>query len=80
MAISFVTVFLPLTTVVPVVITLVIAASVFILVIATVVELAIIVVGRVPTIVIVISVSPWIDARSHVIIIAYVVVWASGCA
>jgi hypothetical protein len=74
MVISFVTVLLPLTTVVTVVITPVIAASVVIVVIAVVVELAIIIVGRVPTIAIVISVSPWIDARSHVIIIAYVVV------
>jgi hypothetical protein len=80
MAISFITMLLPLTTVVPVVITPVIVASVVILVIAAVVELAIIIVGRVPAIVIIISVSPWIDARSRVIIIAYVVVWAGGCA
>jgi hypothetical protein len=80
MAISFFTVLLPLTTVVPVVITPVIAASVVIVVIAVVVELDIIVVGRVLVIVVIASVSPCIDARSHVIIIAYVVVWAGGCA
>jgi hypothetical protein len=45
-----------------------------------VVELAIIVVGRVPAITVIASISPWIDARSHVIIIAYVVVWVGGCA
>jgi hypothetical protein len=77
MAISFVTVLLPLTTVVPVVITPVITASAVTIVIAAVVELAIIVAGRIPTIAIIASVSPWIDARNHVII---VVVWAGGCA
>jgi hypothetical protein len=30
-------------------------------------------------IIIVAPVSPGIDARSHVIVIAYVVVWAGGC-
>jgi hypothetical protein len=80
MAISFVTVLLSLTTVVPVVITPVIAASVVIVVIVTVVELAIIVVGRVPVIAVIAPVSPWIDARSHMIIVAYVVVWAGGSA
>jgi hypothetical protein len=45
-----------------------------------VVELAIIVAGRVPTIIVITSISPWIDVRSHVIIVAYVVVWAGGCA
>jgi hypothetical protein len=64
---------------VPVVITPVIAASVVIVVIVVVVELAIIVVGRVPVIAIIASISPWIDARSHVIIVAYVVVWAGKC-
>jgi hypothetical protein len=78
-AISFVTVLLPLTTVVPVVITPVIAVSVIIVVIVAVVELAIIVAGRVPAIIVIAPVSPWIDARSHVIVIAYMVVWASGC-
>jgi hypothetical protein len=76
-AISFVTVFLPPTTVVPVVVAPVIAASVVIVVI--VVELAIIVAGRVPMIAVIPPVSPWIDTRSHVIIVAYVVVWAGGC-
>jgi hypothetical protein len=72
MVISFVTV--PPTTVVPVVITLVIAVSVVIVVVAVMVELAIIVAGRVPTIAVIASVSPWIDTKSHVIIVAYVVV------
>jgi hypothetical protein len=80
MAISFVTVLLPLTTVVPVVITPVITTSVIIVVIMAVVELAIIAAGRVPAIAVVASVSPWIDTRSYVIIVAYVVVWAGGCA
>jgi hypothetical protein len=44
-----------------------------------VVELAIIVTGRVPMITVIAPVSPWIDARSHVIIVVYVVVWAGGC-
>jgi hypothetical protein len=44
-----------------------------------VVELAIIVAGRVPMIAVIPPVSPWIDTRSHVIIVAYVVVWAGGC-
>jgi hypothetical protein len=79
MTISFVTVLLPLTTVVPVVITSVITASVIIIVVAVVVELAIIVAGRVPAIAVVASISPWIDAWSHVIIVAYVVVWADRC-
>jgi hypothetical protein len=74
MAISFVTVLLPPTTVVLVVIAPIIAASVVIVVIVAVVKLAIIVVGRVPTIAIIAPVSPWIDARSHVIIVANVVV------
>jgi hypothetical protein len=73
-AISFVTVLLPSTTVVPVVITPVIATSVTIVVIVAVVELAIIVVGRVPTIVVIAPISPWIDVRSHVIVVAYMVV------
>jgi hypothetical protein len=77
MAISFVTVLLSPTTVV---ITSVIATSVVIIVIMAMVELANIVAGRVPVIALIASVSPWIDARSHVIIVAYVVVWASGCA
>jgi hypothetical protein len=72
--ISFVTVLLPSTTVVPVVITPVIVASVVIVVIVAVVELAIIIAGRVPAIVVIAPVSPWIDARSHVIVIAYVAV------
>jgi hypothetical protein len=80
MAISFVIVLLPPMTVVPMVITPVIAASVVIVVIAVVVELAIIVAGRVPAIAVIASVSPWIDARSHVIIVAYMVVWVGGCA
>jgi hypothetical protein len=71
---------LPPTTVVPVVITPVIATSVVIVVIVAVVELAIIIAWRVPVIAIIASVNPWIDARSHVIIIAYVVVWADRCA
>jgi hypothetical protein len=66
--------------VVPVVITPVIAALVVIVVIVAVVELTIIVAGRVPTIAVIASVSPWIDARSHVIIVSYVVVWADGYA
>jgi hypothetical protein len=77
--ISFVTVLLPPTTVVPVVIAPVITVSVIIVVIVAVVELAIIVAGRVPTIAVITPVNPWIDARSHVIIVAYVVVWAGGC-
>jgi hypothetical protein len=72
--ISFVTVLLPPTTVVPVVTASVIATSVVIIVIVVVVELDFIVVGRVRTIAIIALVSPWIDARSHVIIDAYVVV------
>jgi hypothetical protein len=56
------------------VITPVIATSVVIVVIVVVVELAIIIVGRVPAIAVIASVSPWIDARSHVIIVAYMVV------
>jgi hypothetical protein len=80
MAILFVTMLLPPMTVVPVVITPVIATSVVIVVIMAVVELAIVVTRRVPTIAIIASVSPWIDARSHVIIVAYVVVWVGGCA
>jgi hypothetical protein len=72
--ISFVTVLLPSTMVVPVVIMPVIAASVIIVVIVAVVELAIIVAGRVPAIVSIAPVSPWIDVRSHVIIVAYMVV------
>jgi hypothetical protein len=44
-----------------------------------VVELVIVVAGRVPAIAVIASVSPWIDARSHVIIVSYVVVWAGGC-
>jgi hypothetical protein len=63
-----------------VVITLVIATLVVIVVIMAVVELTIIVAGRVPTIAIIASVSPWIDAMSHVIIVSYMVVWADGCA
>jgi hypothetical protein len=65
--------------VVAVVITPVIAESVVIVVIVAVVELAIIVAGRVPAIVVIAPISPWIDARSHVIIVAYVVVWVGGC-
>jgi hypothetical protein len=83
MAISFVTVLLSLTTVVPVVITPVVAVPVVIVVIAAVVKLAIIIAGRVPTIAVVASVSSWNDTRSYVvsvIIVAYVVVWAGGCA
>jgi hypothetical protein len=78
-AILFVTVLLPSTMVVPVVITPAIAASIVIVVIVVMVELAIIVVGRVPMIVIIAPINPWIDARSHVIVIAYMVVWAGGC-
>jgi hypothetical protein len=78
-AISFITVLLPSTTVVPVVITSVIAASVIIIVIVAVVELAIIIAGRVPAIIVIAAVSPWIDARSHVIVVAYMVVWVGGC-
>jgi hypothetical protein len=52
----------------------VIAVSVVIVVIVVVVELEIIVAGRVPTIAVIAPVSPWIDARSHMIIVAYVVV------
>jgi hypothetical protein len=77
--ISFVTVLLPSTTVVPMVITPVIAASVIIVVIVAVVELAIIIVGRVPAIAVIAPVSPWIVVRSHVIVVAYVVVWDGGC-
>jgi hypothetical protein len=77
-AISFVTVLLPSTTVVPMVITPVITASVIIVVIMAVVELAIIITGKVPTIVVIAAVSPWIDAKSHVIIVANMVVWAEG--
>jgi hypothetical protein len=74
---------LSLTTVVPVVITPVVAAPVVIVVIAAVVELVIIIAGRVSVIAVVASVSSWIDTRSYVvsvIIVAYVVVWAGGCA
>jgi hypothetical protein len=80
MAISFVIVLLPPMTVVPMVITPVITASVVIVVIVAVVKLVIIVAGRVPAIAVIASVSPWIDARSHVIIVAYMVVWVGGCA
>jgi hypothetical protein len=83
MAISFITVLLSLTTVVLVVITPVVAASVVVIVIAMVVELAIIIAGRVSTIAVVASVNSWIDTRSYVvsaIIVAYMVVCASGCA
>jgi hypothetical protein len=73
-AISFVTVLLSPMTVVSVVIASVIAVSVVIVVIVAVVELAIIITWRVPTIAVIAPVSPWIDARSHVIIVAYVVV------
>jgi hypothetical protein len=73
-AISFITVLLPSTTVVPMVIASVIAVSVVIVVIVAVVELEIIVAGRVPTIAVIAPVSPWIDTRSHMIIVAYVVV------
>jgi hypothetical protein len=82
MAISFVTVLLSLTTVVPVVITPVFATPIVIVVIAAVVKLAIIITGRVFAIAVVASVSSWIDTRSYVvfmIIVAYVVVWAGGC-
>jgi hypothetical protein len=78
-AISFVTVLLPSTMVIPVVITPIITASVIIVVIVAVVELAIIVAGRVPATVVIAPVSPWIDACNHVIVVAYMVVWASGC-
>jgi hypothetical protein len=61
------------------VITPVITASVIIVVIMAVVELAIIIAGRVPAIVIIAAVSPWIDARSYVIVVAYMVVWAERC-
>jgi hypothetical protein len=61
------------------VITSVIAASVVIVVIVAVVELMIIVAGRVPAIVVIAPVNPWIDARSHVIVVAYMAVWAGGC-
>jgi hypothetical protein len=83
MAISFVTVLLSLVTVVLVVIMPVVAASIVVVVIAAVAELAIIITGRVSTIVIIASISSWIDTRSYVvsaIIVAYVVVYAGGCA
>jgi hypothetical protein len=83
MAISFVTVLLSLMTVVPVVNTSVVAASVIVVVIAAVAELANIIAGRVFAIAVVASVSSWIDTRSYIvfaIIIAYMVVCASGCA
>jgi hypothetical protein len=83
MAIPFVTVLLSLLTVVPVVITPVVAASVVVVIIAAVVELAIIIAGRVCAIAVVASISSWIDTRSYVvsaIIVAYLVVWAGGCA
>jgi hypothetical protein len=82
-AISFVTILLSLTTVVLMVITPVVAAPVVVVVIAAMVELAIIIVGRVSTIAIIASVSSWINTRSYVvsmIIVAYIVVWAGGCA
>jgi hypothetical protein len=83
MAISFITILLSLTTVVLVVITPVVAASVVVVVIAAVAELAIIIAGRVFAITVVASVNSWIDTRSYVvsmIIVAYVVVCAGGCA
>jgi hypothetical protein len=67
-----------LTTVVPVVITSVVAAPVVIVVIAAVAEAAVIIAGRVSTITVDASVSSWIDTRSSVV--HNVVVCASGCA
>jgi hypothetical protein len=48
-----------------------------------VVEMVIVIVGRVSTIAVIASISSWIDTRSYVvsaIIVVYVVVWAGGCA
>jgi hypothetical protein len=67
-----------LTTVVPVVITLVVAAPVVVIVIAAVAEAMVIIIGRVSTIFVVASVSSWIDTRSSVVHNA--VVCTSGCA
>jgi hypothetical protein len=78
MAISFVTVLLSLTTMVPVVIMPVVAASIVVIVIAAMDEVAVIIAGRVSAIAVVASVSSWIDTRSYVVHNA--VVCASGCA
>jgi hypothetical protein len=67
MVISFVTVLLSLTTVVPVVITPIVVAPVVVVVIAAVAEVAVIVTGRVSAIAVVASVSSWIDTRSYVV-------------
>jgi hypothetical protein len=77
MAISFITVLLSLMMMVPVVITSVVAAPIIVVVIAAVAEAAVIITGRVSTIVVVASVSSWIDTRSSVV--HNVVVCASGC-
>jgi hypothetical protein len=52
---------------------------VIIVVIVVVVKLAIIIAGRVPAIVVIAPVSPWIDASNHVIVVVYMVVWAGRC-
>jgi hypothetical protein len=78
MVISFVTVLLFLTMMVPVVITPVVAVPVVVVVIAAVAEAAVIIMGRVSMIAVVASISSWIDTRSSVIHNA--VVCASGCA
>jgi hypothetical protein len=57
MAISFVTILLSLTTVVPAVITPVVVAPVIVVVIAAMVELAIIIAGRVSAIAVIASIS-----------------------
>jgi hypothetical protein len=61
-----------------VVITPVVAASVVVVVIAAVAEVAIIITGRVSMIAVVASVSSWIDTRRYVVY--NVVVYANGCA
>jgi hypothetical protein len=78
MAISFVTVLLSLTTVVPVVITPVVIVSVVVVVIVAVAEVVIFIAGRVSAIDVVASISSWIDTRSYVV--HNVVVCAGGCA
>jgi hypothetical protein len=77
MAISFVTVLLSLTTVIPVVITPVVAASVVVVVTVAVAEVAVIIARRVSTIAVVASLSSWIDTRSYVV--HNTVFYASGC-
>jgi hypothetical protein len=82
MEISFITILLSLTTVIPVVTVswrsrIIIAMLVIVVVIAAMAEVAIIIAGRVSAIAVIASVSSWIDTRSYVV--HNVVVCASGC-